>query len=326
MSRTTKRIDHVQSNPLIQEEALRFFTQGRLEEFDALVGEQACQLRAMIITAMYDDYVEQIKTGIFALDLLSQDARTFLLLVYFLTKFKRPLPVGQKQSLDIQAIQMFLGLSLKGTNNVIAAVRTWVADYSVNYLSFLLETKLRHLKNLAPLAQQTYSLHYRRMAGCYLSLFFLYYDAFASNRPIVIKITGQPNAQRVTIPFVYVPSTQSPHGYILMPAEALSSYKDKSVIVLEGDSGCGGDDLIQKIDAHSLGLLRVIRANGAQHAQFPGLPCASYDFSQTPEFGQGYWEALGIAREDGCCLENPSTFLIRHIYGNLLRHEIATID
>jgi hypothetical protein len=323
MSGVAKRIDHVRNNPLIQEEALRFFTQGRLEEFDALVGEQACQLRAMIITTMYEDHVQQIKDGTFTLDILSQDVCTFLLLVYFLTKFKQPLPVGQKQSLDIQAIQMFLGLSLKGTNNVIGAARTWVADYSVKHLNFLLETKLSHLKELAPLARQTYSLHYRRMVGCYLSLVFLYYEAFASNRPIVIKIIGKLNEEKIPVTIVYTPSIQHPYGYQLMPAQAFSDYQDRSVIVLEGDSGCGGDELIQKIAAHPLGLLRVIRANGAQHAQFPGLNTVSYDFSKTPVFGQGYWEALEIAHKEGYSLENPSTFLIRHIYGNLLRHEVT---
>ena len=335
------KIDLVVTHPQLQSEALLFFTQGDLKNFDALVGEQACQIRATMITDLYDKYVDSIKNNTFGLEMLTGEEKTFLVLTYFLTKFKQQEhPLEQKElimicRIDLQKIMDFFHMQKNSAVVTLHEVQVKVAELSVNYLNLLLNTKLSSHQELKPLLMQQHLSGGRVTVGCYISMMLMYYDAFKNNRPIVIKVERECKNQVKTINFIYTPNLGEKDCYIQQTAQSIKKTGNQPVLIIEGKSTCTDQacrgcfehenfshKLQQTIKAGPQGLLRVLCANAAQHAQFIGQDDLSYDFSQAPQLGQTYAKSKEIAEHEGYSLHNPSTFLVQHIYASTLAKEI----
>ncbi len=339
------KLDIVLSNQLLQEEALYHFTQGELEKFDALVGEQACQIRASMISDMYEKYAIHLKDNNLITRFTTQERET-LLLSYFLTKFQHKEAIAASKKtiherfklqevvrLDLPQVMTFFQVPKNQADLIIHATQVKLAELSLAYLFMITDSKLHHAPHIEPLLHQQHSICGRPAIGCYVSIVLAYYNALESNRPIVIKINRLCKEQNKSFTFFFKP--QDKHQY--QPTTMEQDFMDHAALIIEGISVCSNPNCQGCLEQETFlstwnkalekhGLFHMLCANAAQHKQFVGNEDISYDFSTTIDFGKKFTHDKEVAEQEGYSFNNPSTLLIKHIYANKLSLETHKLD
>ncbi len=286
--------------PQVITDALAAFTQLELQKFDPLVGENACQIRA----AKLCELAQRIENP------LSEEDHAFVVYSYFLTLIKQQIPHGYT---CIERIEDKYGATLLGISS------SQVSLLRKGAQKFLSQQSVRYVQNkangkLSPFVKDEFLKidAGREMIPCFFTMKVL----LKKQRVIILKAIEYKETERLGEEILIYQQNQMGKASSFQIIEKGILPDTLPAMVIEGYSLKEPADersLREKISAVSLKLLVFL--NAAAHHQYAGehkstpIPFPEGD-PQKKKMG----ELAQLAPQLGCCLENPITFCIDHIY------------
>lgn len=334
------------------QKAIAAFREGDLEQFDALVGENACQIRAVKIAMLYSSTMEGLESTLAAIKIaklkveelsklmskgislsqlltekdlevcVTQD-ELFLLESFLLTFVKTvksakpsaPLCMNEATN-PKKLIQLELQVSGSFTEKLVRKVRQRLSAASVVFVQE--QAKLIPDTKLVEMTSGDFTVNYNSWP-C-IPMFWTYKTllATAQNQNIPIIIYGKSNKT----------DSASDEGVVFFkqdPNQTKVSYRatvpvaedlEKAAIVVQGVV-CGrflpSDNQWKATIADD--KLDVILAGAADHRQYPD---ANED-RRVKALGDVEFKAYKeMAKSNGYALKNPSTFFIQHVYCSIV--------
>lgn len=280
--------------------------------FDALVGEQACQIRTFMILDLDRSEVFRREVSLFNLPVVS-DSFKFIVFCYLLTQAKTMIntkPTNYLVHISEDSLQQRIimpndhKLSKTQLKKLLVQAQQKVSLMSVAYIQQLCaDISVRHY-------------HLLSAVSCFQSMELLFRQ-MADNRQLILIDAYL--FQQETGPICgRVRQVYQSGGNSFKKVEELESKKDQSVFVISGysiDSSykTGEISLFQeKFEQHQ--LLDLVLSNTAQHPQYPNAEYGEVD----QLLSQKIRPYQIMAEESGCSRKNPSLFLIYHIYPSLI--------
>lgn len=312
---------------ICQTQALEQLKTGNLASFDALVGECACQVRAVKIVSIYSNF---LRVGI---ENLTAEELEFLTLSYLLTvaKGKRNdrspvvLDFKHKFTINEETSYKYLQkitpdkLTYKPGTALIQAAQRRLAELSVKFLQEL--AKKRSDKEL--ISALSYTL-FDRDETCLKREHCGYYP---SMKILLNYILSEGYAIGLYIQSIN-PEDLKVHKLYYKPKNGILTfiYEDEindndPILIIQGHSALVNDQEnglreIQPIFS-KLGIEDIILANFAAHPQFAGKQKSS----DIPYEKLGIFNLLeqknqhhSFAETHGCSLDNMNLFFLNHIY------------
>lgn len=310
----------------MMQEAMDAFLTHQLPKFDALVKENACQVRAAKICDLAnrlrvdDGFKTQVEQMRKEPDLATQNADiAFLVNSYALTKLKVSTQDPQKPYIWHDEIKRE-GWSF-ATKSFVEKTQQRVAQSSVQYV----QEKTKALKrSLFPLVSDpcVFTEEGRPVTPCFFSLKLL----LKQPTPFVLQATEWTEGKKTgQTAIVYGPSPgkKTPHpilqinGHPALSPEVLTSPS----MVIAGyavKDPKTSDSLVNRI--REIPLKNLILWNAAQHPQYAGR------HKETPipfplgmeKHQEKFTKMQQEADPAGCSAKNPSRFCIDHIYASTL--------
>ncbi|MBX7066754.1 MAG: hypothetical protein K1X28_05945 [Parachlamydiales bacterium] len=327
------------------------FLNGEFESFDSLVGENGCHIRALKVAILagngsldLERLNSQVKKAISKIDtlleektinLLSQlkvslreimdqecldliltNDELFLFKAYLLTEVKHKMYsedslLGICKSSPENLIAMTPQVSMMFAKKLTDKLRSMLAESSVRFVREVAECQ-----DIQTMISDQFSyLHFSKLActPLFWTLKAILQKVHQEGIPIVlhVKYTMQDEDKKYKT---------TGHEYLLFKPEeserlfALTEFKEedlhKPAFVIQGISLCEKPNNWKK-SLEDLSLMDVILANCAAHRQYPNADKdEEIDRIQHPE----YERYKALAHKRGFSLNNPSSFLIQHIY------------
>lgn len=309
-------------------QAMDAFLKGELKQFDALVGENACHIRASKVAELanrvltdraFAGEVQKIKDV--PIRTLPQDL-AFLVNCYFLN-VRQVIPKGicYEEKMDDESAGKRFGISKNQ-----AAERRKEAQKAVSQAS------VEHIQqtatpSLLPFVSGDFRLHdrlSRSMIPCYMAVKAILKQPHYFVVDCKESIDQQSFIGRMMI--VYKPEMIEKQGknglmkkrlqHIACPMEEVAG--NQPVVVLRGYAVQDPDkpkDLRKELLAFSLRTLFL--TNAAQHDQYGGeFKSSPIPFSEGCVKKQKFEAMKELANTIGCSLKNPTLFCIDHMYAS----------
>lgn len=309
------------------EETLHSLKSGNLSAFDALVGECACQVRAVKIASLYNKYKAFGQEG------LSEQDLEFLILSYILTaaKGKRGDSSPTKRSIDyknkftiheetsykhLQKISTER-LFYKPATAAIQNAQRRLAELSVHYLQELAKDSVD--KDLAVALKYTLfdreeTCLRREHCGYYPSMKILLEEIIKEG--CVVGMYVHPITDDSQLYKFYF----RPLAGVLTPIERSDIKPQEPIIIVQGYSNLITDkdqEQTLKDALPKIGIENIILANFAAHPQFAGnqknadIPYTELGIQNLLEEKNHF---VQLAQAHGCQLDNIGAFFLNHIY------------
>lgn len=312
-------------------EALESLKTGKLEDFDALVGEASCQLRSVKVAT--------IARKILSLGLhsLTAEEKEFITLSYLLTIAKAPLKEfdSEKRALLPDLLRKYFDgskypkIGRAPIQKIIQDAQRQLASLSVSFIQKLAasEEDEETQKALSHVLIDNPQTRFQRPhIGCYASISFILDFLLKYNYPLVILVRSWDKPLEEKLKLVYIPSNGS-----YVPANLNQLNPDEPVIVIGGYSNLinQSSQLVQ--DKFSeLGLMNVILGTFATHPQFTGseenkksdIPYAALGLTKLLDRKNQH---IKFAKENQCSLEHKDLFVSTHIYPSTVKFEFPNI-
>ncbi len=307
--------------------------EGRLLDFDALVGDTACHLRALFVASLYQATISgkeisrpnlEALAFTYALTLCqtAQRAADGFLANETNSEHKLPEAVGIKNT--------------KKNRALLSPLQRTVADRSLAYLqgeARLLEGQLGAELRAQLDRQVIFDQNYRPLAGCFPELSVVLARAAAQGIPIVLRLRlsfdiKHPSQGLLVMVFTPVMSSEGLR-FILTNPDSID--ETQAALVIDGYTTRfeGYRDLESRITAinefmSELNLERALLANAATHPQFAGnVKNTPLDLQGLSLLAQEFEALREYARAHGCCSENRSQFCIDHLCAALVRQALV---
>ena len=303
MSSTT----FVQMPPQVVSSALSAFCAGRFDEFDPLVGDTACHIRAAKVCDLAEmlfkseEFGREVALAIQSPSLPMSGDLNFLIQCYFLNFIKEIIPQGHtylERTNTKQAAQMFQ-ISSSKVEDLRKKVQKLMAGQSVDYI----ESRSKH--SLKMFFLDPYCLkdgNNRPLIPCYFSMRVI----LKESRYILLKCNE--------ISFLYEGGSYEYPKYTDMKSIPIEIQKMPAMVV-KGFSLPPKDGLGEALKEISLKIMLL--ANAAAHSQYAGD--RSIPFPEKPEDLIGHQQEKFLEMKQraevlGCSITNPSLFCIDHIF------------
>ncbi|MBP9842241.1 MAG: hypothetical protein KBC64_07475 [Simkaniaceae bacterium] len=317
--------------------ALESFQSGHLEKFDSLVGENACQIRALWVILIVEKHAmdfdrllqeidqskqtilecleEGVKPGSFSQFLKEKEIDVFMPIeayhltqLYLLTQIKVQ-KGDSKETTDPKRLQALGDVTVSSARRLISKLRKEVAATSVELIKECakISASWDHL-----------TVNHNECWPC-LPMFLTYQTILATSRqkgiPIVIHVQfhiGDDRSECLEEEYLYYTSSGEEHILTIPTAED----HNKPAILIQGVVSAPSVEELPsrsswKNTFTSYLLSTVILAGAADHRQYPD-PAHEH---LVGHFADSEFYALKtLAQEKGFSIDNPSTFLIRHVY------------
>lgn len=326
------------------EQVLEALKRGDFKSFDPLVGENACQIRAVKLAVIFSDTFEicdrlvqsltQAKTTVqtylstdnrkIPADLSLQDVLknieitldyrfAFLLKSFLLTKVKivrdpkEDKPLVKNDYTDTKKVKEILKVGSAFAHNLIMHLRGKLSERSVKFVQKIAQEEM---------LSQSYIFDHRGLQclPCFWATKALLKHALTNNVPIVLlaeqKAADQEHRVVNRTAITYMATKE---GYLAVDPTTLD--QERPALYLYGSSCSNFSDLLevnvweQKLRDHC--PMEMILAYAASHRQYPD---SSQDAIFEEKADPSYSHYKRIAQEWGCSLENPALFFLAHAY------------
>lgn len=345
-------------------EAIEKFVEGRFECFDSLVGENGCHIRAIKVALLANSSLElerlrrEVESKVARIEALLDDKvvsalshrkislkelmeaevldvelngeEFFLFKAYLLTAVKeQPNEIeflaaltGAGKSSPNQLIAEHPHISMKFVKKLTDRLRGMLSESSVSFIREIAEC--REVKRMV---SDEFSYRHNTNLSCtplFWTIQALLQKAHKESIPIVlhVKYVREIEKEKYRVDgdeYLFFRPEEGPHLYGL--AELTQEDLGKPACVIEGIA-LDQEPQEWRESVSDLSLLDIILANCAAHRQYPD-PERDKEILriQHPE----YERYRKLADRRGFSLNNPSSFLIRHIYPSQPKRFFATI-
>lgn len=320
--------------------ALEAFQKGELKQFDALVGEEACQLRAKKILDLYKsketlsneitkvieeskraDALFQVKKLVKKISfeeafgshhLIVSDNIRFIVLAYLLTQTKKEIQFHDrfyhiKDRTDLEWLQKNYELTQSQAKKIRETAEVQLASLSCDYILSLKEN----------LPEREFEG--KRCVPCFPSIQVLLESMIQNKQKFLIEVKLGNNERESCgkIQLLYAPNPEKT-GFEQLQIDSQSP--KTPLIVFAGNSLNENhkNDTIElfKKQIGEYNPEELILANSAQHSSYPGRV---EDMSLLTEERQKY---IDFADKEGCKPDNMRLFCLDHIYPSTLEKEL----
>lgn len=336
-------------------EALKYalidFQNNDLEKFDALVGENACQIRAIWIAQMAENQtinsdklnqqIQKAQDGLSALlsreisklmlggttleNVLSRDGleicltkdEMFLLQIYLLTVAREEQTnlLRMRRVADPKKLKRFGDVSTNFTQNLLHILRKNVSMQSVEFI----REKAVELQSKSCVRMSSEEFTIRHNSTFCIPMFWTYRVVLSAAKkakiPLIlhVKFVADPE----------MPTNDVEEEYLLFKCEDGYSYTerpftmkdlDQAAFVVEGISVCNNDRLSKgqwKTSIKEFYIENIILAGAADHRQYPEVSEDRIVEQMNDELYNNYKE---MALNEGFALLNPTKFFIQYVY------------
>ena len=310
------------------QDAMSAFAQGRLDLFDPLGGDNACQIRAAKICDLFNRFMEdfafacqirqmQENPSIQALD----DDLSFLVNSYFLQHNKKKDGSGSEK-IDPKMGAKEFGISASKALEICKYAQASLSKFSVQYVQELAEL---NKPRLLPLVSENCVLkdkQGRTMAPCFFAMKIL----MKTIPCIVLKCKEFAEDMEVRqTSIVYQAFGGKKKFHRIIEKEQIPEDMEKiPVVVMEGIAKreFNAPDILDQIA--SIPLKTLVLANAAAHSQYAQeYRDATIPFPSGLERQEEKMQKMKETAEQlGCSLANPLLFCIDHIYASTLKEAI----
>lgn len=289
--------------------ALDYLIKGDLDDLDPLVGDTACEIRAVKIA---DIYLKARHSGI---ESLSTEEKEFLTLSYLLAKSKdiKPNKKTWTEKSDYKKWGIEIGTH-KG-RKLLIELQQRLASLSVEFIQEL----ATHYNNPGLIKALSYVLldhvaFKRPTCACYPTMTILLDYMVDMRIPLLIKVASSNEESTNESKFYY-----KVDGKKYVPASTDELNENDPIIVIESFSNLidTNPERFNEIFL-TLDIKEIILSFFASHKQFTGKQIyeeVPYDADLSMGIlKQEHIRHKKFSIEHGCCLENKSLFLGDHIY------------
>ena len=322
--------------------ALCAFQEGNLEQFDGLVGENACQIRALWVVLLSENHKINFNELLSLIDsvnlkisqliennlikvslkevlisgeldiLIPQDAWN-LLQFYLLTQIKvrRGSKSERRETMDLKQLQLLGDVTVSFAKKLISKLRKEVAAGSVALI-----------KQYSPLIDSevwnALVVHHNECWAC-VPMFLTYQTILSTlqqhNIPIVIHVRfhlHEDQYEALEEAYFYYMPVDGQYRLVEPSEEILS----RSALLIQGMVAASKREELPSLEEWKRGfdtfpLATVILAGAADHRQYPD---SSHDHLFELIAEEQFYELKNLAKQEGFSIDNPSTFLIQHVY------------
>lgn len=313
--------------------AMHEIAAGLLGNFDPLVGDTACHLRALFIALFYD----ALHNGL----MLDTSLIRFATLTHILAAARR-------MNYSPDGFVITEGLDRKGlpapfTQAHLNFLQQLVADYTVRFmqqLAVMQEDSLGILEKELTLAlsQPKIDTNGRSVLACFPAFYLMLRTLAQHSIPVIIRLrvshTTHEEAQNCfTIPLLCTdPYTLQ---FSVMSLDEQEYYANRSAVVISGQSTIFFNDAVkQEIFDNNIELYfsehitDILLANAAMHEQYPtSCHYQDEDFGQFNLLAQVYANSRAYGIKNGCdesvLTSNNALFVIKHIHADLFKNVLS---
>ena len=339
--------------------ALIDFQQGNLPSFDALVGENACELRAACVLDLWeqkkdlDPEVEAALAQLSAAEASLEDLKKqeeifskkeeFPDLHAFCAQYKLDVPLSERMLFLAQAFMLCVtsekGLRTKPSalkafspalsdalcKKLVSKAQKSLSAFSVHYL----QAEASQLKpRLQCLVQNPFVLtdvQGRCATPCFFGLEVVFHRLWQKKQPILFKVISKND--EAPLFFLFQPG-ESPLSYV--PVSLDQAAPDTAAMVFEGTSSSSKPQELLPV-LNRLTPYGIFMMNNAQHPQYFGSAKRSqiaWDRIDDPAIKKAaksafyIWNAFALG---GCSANNKSFFLIEHSFCDLIGNQCKEV-
>ncbi len=335
--------------------AIEAFLGRELALFDALVGEEACHIRAVKVHELsmrllqdptlqhalqvLNTKINEVEQKAMHLlhrptDLKKKENITmgrylqmhgmdievsadllFLIESRLLTLSK--IDAGGKDRTDCATLQKMSGLSASNVSDLVKHVQKHLSELSVGYIQECAEQK--DIPHIAPCLDEGL----RSQVPCFFALDMLLHRMHATEQPLLIKVVEKEGAT-----LQEAQTTGKKMHFLFHPENGFFHRKedsslDTTAVVVEGN--CLKSTEHPCFEEKMAGFAQedigsVILANAAQHTQYAGQK-----LTREPVDLPGLDSYKQMAYAGGFSLTNPSVFCIEHIFADTIRRHVESI-
>ncbi|MBN2479624.1 MAG: hypothetical protein JXA94_05300 [Parachlamydiales bacterium] len=344
LATTEKAINAADFITQATKKAFEDFLERKYENFDALVGENACQLRVSMVLDLTRDYedleilkiisrISQVQQRILSLnksDLIPTNEMgfekfleinnifieipskyQFLIEAYILSKSKDDKKFERTKPENLQKLST--KISKKLSQEIVKEAQRALSRKSVEYLEKIAQD------NNYPLSDELIYVDKKEVRGlpCFMGIELLLKHFSNKKYPILLKCKSISDSQVKSILFTYQGEAYDIGNLGIRPniklKEFLKQILLKPVFVVEGF--CDKKVDVQKIK--ELGVESILKANAAAHFQYfsDGKLLNPFDTEgeDHKRIKDDFHRYKDIALKEGYSNENPSVFCVKHI-------------
>jgi hypothetical protein len=290
-----------------EKETLQNLKLGNLEAFDALVGDTACQIRALYIAMLYDKLQATQAT-------ITKEELNFATLSFMLTKAKHVeySSTGTIETETVNYKYLDANLSKKVGCGLIKKAQTELSALSVLFLQHEADIDTGLQKALSTVLIDS-DIFKRSIVACYPSVKLVLLCAALKGIPLIIKLTrpcSECSKKLHTICFFYRPK----EGTFTSCAPDQNDLQ-RAALVCEGF--CSSQETCKEFQDFCLkfkkySIVDIILANAAVHPQYPGKDNKDKTV-EVAELQKELQVYRDFAQTNGCCKGNPALFCLDHI-------------
>lgn len=326
------------------EMAKKALIEGRLDQFDALVGDTACQIRAIMIAVFYKDLINKSNNKALNISLLtSKDSDILKELVLLTCSKKREgelYPNYKESTCPRTLIAQFkeIGLSISSADNLIKKCQQDISEISVNFLKDQLKLSDFQDEELNRVLNFCKRDKFKRIqAPCYATFKVILKIIKANEIPIILKINKRCACKEFhKIKLAYRVADNS--KLILcdistldenQAALILKGYSEEILDEKESAESCNFENYLKFLS--SLEIEQIILANIACHNSFTGvsaeeqiIPFDELDAKNIQKEIQDYKDLAmeyGCTKGDNLIKKDCRLVLLYHIYCNTVKQE-----